>query len=137
MYKNIIVPMALDHGIGQSALSIARTLLSDGGTITALHVYEAPQGTASAYLEDRVVQEAFDRAKTELESRVSEHADVTGKIVKGHSGRTIIDVATAMNADCIVIGSHKPGLIDYFLGSTAARVVRHAPCAVHVLRNQN
>ncbi|MBC7181761.1 MAG: universal stress protein, partial [Roseovarius sp.] len=23
---------------------------------------------------------------------------------------------------------------DFLLGSTAARVVRHAPCAVHVLR---
>jgi nucleotide-binding universal stress UspA family protein len=56
-------------------------------------------------------------------------------VIKGHSGRSIIDVAVQKNADCIVIGSHKPGLIDYLLGSTAARVVRHAPCNVHVLRN--
>ena len=56
-------------------------------------------------------------------------------IIKGHSGRSIVDVAKDIHADCIVIGSHKPGLIDYLLGSTAARVVRHAPCAVHVLRN--
>jgi len=52
----------------------------------------------------------------------------------GHAGRTIVDYATETGIDCIVIGSHKPGLNDYFLGSTSARVVRHAPCAVHVLR---
>ena len=38
------------------------------------------------------------------------------------------------NADLIVINSHKPGVEDYFLGSTASRVVRRAPCSVLVLR---
>ena len=47
---------------------------------------------------------------------------------------SIIDFATSSGIDCIVIGSHRPGLSDYFLGSTASRVVRHAPCAVHVFR---
>ena len=36
--------------------------------------------------------------------------------------------------DLIIIASHKPGLQDYFLGSTAARVVRHASCSVLVVR---
>ncbi|WP_296423064.1 universal stress protein [Yoonia sp.] len=137
MYKNILVPMALDHGIGQSALAVARALLSEGGAITALHVYEAPQGSVSAYLDEGVVQDAFDRAQSQLEARAKDEPALSAKIVKGHSGRSIIDVAIAMQADCIVIGSHKPGLIDYLLGSTASRVVRHAPCAVHVLREPN
>lgn len=134
MYKKILVPMALDHGIGDAALEVARALLADGGAITALHVYEAPQGSVSAYLDEGVVQQAFDRAKAKLETRVRDLPDVTALIVKGHSGRSIIDIAAQQGADCIVIGSHKPGLIDYLLGSTAARVVRHAHCAVHVLR---
>jgi universal stress protein F len=33
-----------------------------------------------------------------------------------------------------VIASHRPGIQDYFLGSTASRVVRHANCTVHVMR---
>jgi nucleotide-binding universal stress UspA family protein len=33
-----------------------------------------------------------------------------------------------------VIASHRPGMADLLIGSTAAQVVRHAPCAVHVLR---
>ena len=42
MYKHILVPMALDHGIAETTMQIARTLLADGGKITALHVHEAP-----------------------------------------------------------------------------------------------
>ncbi|MBE0414209.1 universal stress protein [Yoonia sp.] len=134
MYKHILVPMALDHGIGASALEIARRLLADGGKITALHIHEAPQGSVSAYLDDSMVQDAFNRSKERLETRMADQPDVSPVIISGHSGRSIIDYATSHDIDCIVLGSHKPGLRDYLLGSTAARVVRHAPCAVHVLR---
>ncbi len=134
MYKNIIVPMALDHGIADKTIEIARTLLSEGGQITALHVHEAPENSVAVYVDESVMQNAFERAKAKLEERVAEMPGVKAMIVKGHSGRTIVDTATSMKADCIVLGSHKPGLIDYLLGSTAARVVQHAPCAVHVAR---
>lgn len=134
MYKNIIVPMALDHGIAEKTIQIARTLLSEGGQITALHVHEAPENSVAVYVDESVMQNAFDRAKAQLQERVAAMPDIKAMIVKGHSGRTIVDTATSMKADCIVLGSHKPGLIDYLLGSTAARVVQHAPCAVHVAR---
>lgn len=134
MYNHIIVPMALDHGFGATAMKLARKLLNDGGRITALHVHEQPHGTVSAYLDDKVVEQAFASAQARLRERLDGVPDARPVVVKGHSGRTIIDYATEHGADCIVIGSHKPGLIDYLLGSTAARVVRHAPCAVHVLR---
>lgn len=134
MYDKILVPMALDHGIGTAAMNVARTLLNDGGTIVALHVHEAPQGSVSAYLDEKVVKDAFDRSKTKLDARVKDLPNVSAITIKGHSGRSVIDVAKDIRADCVVIGSHKPGLADYLLGSTAARVVRHAPCAVHVIR---
>lgn len=137
MYKNILVPMALDHGIGDTSLHVARRLLAEGGKITALHVHEAPQGSVNAYLDENVVKDVFDRAKEKLADRIKDMPDVTGATIKGHSGRSIIDYAAQHSVDCIVLGSHKPGLIDYLLGSTAARVVRHAPCAVHVVRNQD
>ena len=55
-------------------------------------------------------------------------------LVDGHSGRTILDYAEAKSSDLIVIASHRPGMADMLIGSTAAQVVRHATCAVHVLR---
>lgn len=135
MYDHIVVPMALDHGFGATALQLAQSILNDGGQITALHVYEQPSGTVSAYLDEDTVRKAFAAAQTKLSSRMEDVPNAQAVVVKGHSGRTIVDFATSNDADCIIMGSHKPGLIDYLLGSTAARVVRHAPCAVHVLRD--
>ncbi|MDU8911593.1 universal stress protein [Aestuariicoccus sp. MJ-SS9] len=135
MYSKILVPMALDHGFGDTALDVARKLLSEGGTITALHVYEAPQGSVSAYLDEEAVRASFLAVQKRLEERMKDQPGVTPVTIKGHSGRTIIDYAEKEGADLIIMGSHRPGLIDYLLGSTAARVVRHAPCAVHVLRH--
>lgn len=135
MYNHIVVPMALDHGIGETALALSRKILNPGGRITALHVHEAPQGTVNAYLDEDIVRRAFAATEARLAERLAGVTDVTGVVIKGHSGRSIIDYAANNGADCIVMGSHKPGLIDYLLGSTAARVVRHAPCAVHILRD--
>ncbi|WP_170427195.1 universal stress protein [Ruegeria arenilitoris] len=134
MYKKILVPMALDHGISPHTLEVAQALSAERAEIVALHVYEMPQGSVSAYLDKDVVAEGFRDARNLLRDKVSALEGVQPEIVKGHTARTIIDYATDNSFDCIVIGSHKPGISDYFLGSTASRVVRHAPCAVHVHR---
>ena len=134
MYNKIIVSLSLEHGIGERAIKAARALIDDGGTIIAVHVYEPMQGTASAYVSEQDVARAFKATEQTLAERVSNYPDVKAVLLKGHSGRAITDYAVESKADCIVVGSHKPGLRDYFLGSTAARIVRHAPCSVHVLR---
>ncbi|MEM9578567.1 MAG: universal stress protein [Pseudomonadota bacterium] len=134
MYKKIIVALALDHGISETALAKAKLLLDPGGEIIALHVYEAPTGMAGAYISEDDLQRARRTAQQRLEERIRDISGARAELVNGHSGREIADFARKSNADCIIMGSHKPGLSDYFLGSTAARVVRHAPCSVIVLR---
>ena len=135
MYDKILVPMALDHGISPSTLGVAKALCNPGGKIIALHVYEAPHSSVGAYLDKDVVREAFERARTLLAEKTAGIPDIQTEIVVGHTYRTIIEFSADQDIGCIVIGSHKPGLSDYLLGSTAARVVRHAPCAGHVYRS--
>ncbi|MCI5095362.1 MAG: universal stress protein [Rhodobacteraceae bacterium] len=135
MYDKILVPMALDHGVSGTTLKAATTLCNPGGHITALHVYEAPQGSVGAYLDEDAVREGLERARQQLTKKTADYGDVTSEIVKGRSYRAIVEYAEQHGVDCIVVGSHKPGLSDFFLGTTAARVVRHAPCAVHVCRS--
>jgi nucleotide-binding universal stress UspA family protein len=134
MYSKIIVSLALDQGFGQRALEIARALKSDGGEIIALHVFEPLNGTVSAYVSEEAVAQAMAKVRAGLAERIGDATDVTPVIIKGHSGRSITDYARKEGADLIIVGSHKPGLGDYLLGSTSARIVRHAPCTVHVLR---
>jgi len=135
MYKKILVPMALDHGISANTLEIARALAPGDTEIIALHVYEAVHGSAAPFLDEDAVKEGIGRAQALLEEKTKDLPGVTAVMVRGHTSRSIVDYADKHNVDCIVIGSHKPGFSDYLLGSTAARVVRHASCAVHVYRS--
>lgn len=135
MYKNILVAIALDHSPDSNkAIEVARLLSDDDATITALHVIEAIPAYVANEIPDEILSNRRPEAETELKAELGGLTDVKPLVVRGHAGRTIIDYAVASDIDCIVISSHRPGLQDYFLGSTAQRVVRHAPCAVHVLR---
>lgn len=134
MYKNILVPMALDHDVSPTTLALAKTLSAPGSKITALHVHEALPGSVSTYVDELSVKAGFEQAEARLREKLSGVEGVSSVMIKGHTSRSIIDYAESNDVDCIVMGSHQPGLIDYFLGSTAAWVVRHAKCAVHVHR---
>ena len=46
----------------------------------------------------------------------------------------ISGVAEEAEADLVVVGSHRPAMKDYLLGTNAARVVRHVRCSVLVAR---
>ena len=51
---------------------------------------------------------------------------------------TICAIAAEVDADVIVIGSHgRTGVKRLMLGSTSEHVVRHAPCPVLVVREEN
>lgn len=135
MYSHILVAIDIDHAeTGQGALDIARAIRAEGGKITALYVLEALPSYATQYLPDDHMKNRVGEFKAALTAELGGVRDVTPEVVAGHSGATIVDYASEHDVDCIVISSHKPGLQDFFLGSTAARVVRHAPCAVHVRR---
>ncbi len=134
MYKKIIVALGLSHGHGVAALDMAHRLRAKDGTIIALHVIEPVPGFASYYLPPDHETEIRKTAEAAIRERVGKQADAEVVVLSGHPGGTITEYAEEVGADCIIVGSHKPELQDYLLGSTAARVVRHAPCSVHVLR---
>ena len=135
MYSNILVPIALEHDRDTAgAFEVARRLLADGGKITALHVLEAIPAYATTYLPEDQLKNRASEAKTMLVAELGGVKDVKPVVVTGHSGRSIVEYADQHYVDCIIIASHRPGLQDYLLGSTAARVVRHANCPVHVIR---
>ena len=49
----------------------------------------------------------------------------------GNPREIIVQVATSIQADLLIMGSHsKRGLVDISLGGTAQQVSRHAPCTV-------
>lgn len=134
MYKKVLVPVSLDQDRNtEAALKVARGLLDDGGSITALYVDEPIPNFSTAYLPKGLEEERADAMESRLAEAVGD-ADVQQLVLLGGAGQKIVEYAREEGVDCIVIASHRPGLQDYFLGSTAARVVRHAECSVHVVR---
>lgn len=135
MYKHVLVPISFDEdrdAIG--AVGIARRLAGAEGHITLLHVMEEIPAYAISYMPPEYLQESREAIMKELGEMADELPNATGLVVDGHSGRTILDWAGENDVDCIVIASHRPGMQDMLLGSTATQVVRHATCAVHVVR---
>lgn len=60
--------------------------------------------------------------------------DVMTTMHLGHPAEVIVRHALESGADLVVVGHKGHFLHDFLLGSTAARVTRHAPCPVLVVR---
>ncbi len=137
MYKKIIVPVDVSNAEkAEAMLATARQLGDESSVIVLLNVVEAIPRYIAAQIPGNYEKDAEAHAQGELE-RIAQTAGVAAEIEVrvGHASQGILDVAEKQGADAIVIASHRPGLTDYFLGSTAARVVRYAPCTVVVLRD--
>ena len=137
MYKTILIALALDQGHAPRAFELARKLKSEGGKLVAVHVIDKVPNFANLYLSSENEQDERkieDAAKQAIIDRIGEQRDAQAIVLSGHPGRTVTDYAEKIGADCIIAGSHKPNVTDFFLGSTAARIMRYAKCSVHILR---
>jgi universal stress protein F len=77
---------------------------------------------AQAYLDEqaaRVQKELFERTEVAL----------------GGPWQAICEAARRDGVELIVVGSHGYAGLDHLLGTTAAKVVNHAPCSVLVVRD--
>lgn len=136
MPKTIIVPVALAQIEKVHAmLEVAKQLGGEDGEIVLVTVIEEVPGYIAAELPAGLLESAAEDARAEMR-KIGRDAgmELPVEVRKGNPASGILAVASERHADVIVIASHRPGLQDYFLGSTAARVVRHATCSVHVIR---
>ncbi len=135
MYSHILIPVALDHEPKvPTPLEIAKLLLSEGGKITALYVVEAIPEYISQYLPAGQLEKTMAEAEVQLRNDIGDDPNVQCQVVVGNPGNSILEYASHHACDCIVMQSHCPSIAGLLLGSTAARVVRHAKCCVHVQR---
>ena len=134
MYKHVLVPVAVDHDRDtKAAFDLARQLAGENGKVSAITVQETVPMFTEAYVPMEITHSVREAVKEKFEEVVPD--DITDRHVRaGPPALMILKHAEENDVDCIVIASHSPGLADYLLGSTAARVVRHAKCSVHVMR---
>ena len=136
MYNTILVPVDLSHKERVAPMVETAKLLADGDAkIILANIVEDIPAYVAAQIPSDVLEDSEASSKAGLDIIAKESGlDAETVVVRGHAGNSILDLAEEKNVDAIVIASHKPGWEDYLIGSTAARVVRHAKCSVHVLR---
>ena len=130
MYQTIVVPVDVSNSDKAGAmLETAKKLGGSSAKIILTYIVEKIPSYAAAQMPDKFEEEAKATAVDEL-TRIAESAGLTPEIEVrvGHVSQDILKVADDKNADAIIIASHRPGFQDYLLGSTAARVARHAKC---------
>ncbi|MEM0899658.1 MAG: universal stress protein [Pseudomonadota bacterium] len=144
MYKSILVPVDLgDETSFDNALPVAASLAAkDGAEIHVLTVLPTSgMSVVSSYLPEDYAELTSGTAKKALSAALEDKRSLCGTVtVKGHVARgsvyqEIISAAQSFECDAIVMTAHRPELKDYLLGPNAARVVRHAPQSVMVVRD--
>lgn len=136
MYKQILVPVEISHkDRGRPMIEAAKSLAEDAANITLFNVVEDVPSYVMVQMPESAIEEAKAAARMELEA-IAAAAGIKAKVEvrRGRAHTVILAYATEVGADLIIVASHQPELQDYLLGSTAARVVRHATCSVLVTR---
>ncbi len=136
MYNSILIPIDMAHAEkGKHSLKAATTLAGKDTKVRLVNVVEDIPTFIAAQLPSGVIDKARDEASEGLKAFANAaglKADTEVRSGRPHSA--ILSAAEDCEADLIIIGSHRPGMADYLLGSTAGRVVRHATCSVLVMR---
>ena len=135
MHNHILIPVALDHEqLIAGKIAAARHMLAEGGRITLLTVLENVPGYVAEFVTVKPENHLTARIKAKLDEVAAKEGGVETAVETGKAGVRIASYASENDVDLIIIGSHKPNAQDYFLGSTASRVARRAPCSVYIMR---
>ena len=136
MYKTILVPIDMAHiEKGKSMIDIAKAEGNKDTQIILLNVVEEIPAWVASQLPAGILDKSQQSTLEELKAIAdAANMNVDVEVRAGHPYKTILEVADKTGAELIIVASHQPGLEDYFLGSTAAKIVRHAKCSVLVVR---
>lgn len=146
-YDKILVPIDFSEHSKRTVSYAVKTASRHKATIYLLHVFQIPDYVVTPYARRRQncaeVQSQVDTAEQEARETLQDFAEELSKkginvqpyLRVGYPFDEIVLMANHFNVDLIIIGSHGRGAISrLLLGSTAQRVVEHAPCPVLVVK---
>ena len=140
MYKRIVLavdllePTSSPKGLTQ-AVELAKT---GDGELRLVNVQPIMPATFMEYVPVDFDVEQGKRSKEALDAILgSLDLPAERKSAATRAGgiyHELLEEASEWDADLIVVGSHRPVMSDYLLGSNAKTIVRHAQCSVLVVR---
>jgi nucleotide-binding universal stress UspA family protein len=141
MFNKILIAVDLsDPAPSPKGLAQAVELAAaSGGLLRLVNIQPLMPATFMEYVPADFDAEQEKRARLALQGIVDvvqlPKERVSGAVRVGGIYHEILAEAANWGADLIVVGSHRPVVVDYLLGSNAKTIVRHALCSVLVVRN--
>ena len=142
-FRRVVVAVDFSETSREALVAAMRLAAQDDAEVLAVHVFNPPwlrlhyrAATPQATSDYR--KQFFDALSRRLESFCMPEDPETRWVKPAfhvvenrHHGHGIVEFASAQNADLVALGTRgRANLRDFFLGSTAERVVRDAPCSV-------
>jgi nucleotide-binding universal stress UspA family protein len=143
MYKQILVPVDLsDIELAKPAIETAVMLAKgSGGSVRLVNVLPMTPVMLAEYVPPDFDEQQRKSSEEALAIVAREcgldPAQVSSTVRQGGIYHEVLEEAKAINADLIVMSSHRPAMRTYFLGSNAGHVVRYAKCSVLVVRDEH
>jgi nucleotide-binding universal stress UspA family protein len=140
MYKQILVPVDVaDTELARPAIATACAMAkSSGGSVRLVNVLPMTPVMLAEYVPpdfDVQQRKTAEEALTAVARDCGlDAAHISYTVRQGGIYHEVLEEAKAINADLIVMSSHRPAMRTYFLGSNAGHVVRYAKCSVLVVR---
>ena len=137
LITRILVPTDFSRP-SERALDYARNLAQQfGASLHLLHVMNRPllaEGLAAeAFMHEKFESDMVKDTEARMRKLAPEAASID--VVFGYAASAIVERASRLGADLIVMGSHgRTGMAHLMLGSVAEAVVRTAHCPVLTVR---
>lgn len=139
-FKKILVAVDFSPQARQALLAAAALAAESDASLAVAHVWQVPVMGAELPMPAQYIEDMRVAEEKQLAEWTAEAAKLAGKPVAsvfelGVPWDTLVDVLRRDHYDLAVIGTHgRTGIKHVLLGSVAEKVVRHAPCAVLVVR---
>jgi len=139
--KRILVPIDFSEQSEKALRYAAKFAEQFGSTVTVLHVIQ-PVVYPADFGYPPTVLESDEAMRRQIDERLESMSRVAGTNAESlvRVGQPYLEIAAAareLGADLIIVATHgRTGLKHVLLGSTAERVVRHAPCPVLTVRDR-
>ena len=148
-YKVLLVPIDFSEHSKRTVEYAARFAARYRATVRLLHVFQIPDYAVTQYEHRQQGSEAL-KSQVDLAEEVAQEnlsafeqnllnkgIHVNAYLRVGYPFEEIVLMANDPDVDLIIIGSHgRSGIKRLLLGSTAERVVEHAPCPVLVAKER-
>ena len=140
MFNSILVPIDLvDTDLAKPAIETAASLSkSSGGSVRLVNVMPMTPVMLAEYVppdfDAQQRQTSNDALSIVARESGIDARRISTSIRQGGIYHEILEEAADVDADLIVMTSHRPSMQNYFLGSNAGHIVRYAKCSVLVVR---